>query len=190
MHQELLITLIRKAINSLAREEAEYIRTDVSERSVCARLSLKLQELALRNRKVLEREYDHGEYFADVENNRKQAGQVKTIRANDQKVIKVTCDLILHSRGASVPHDNLIAIEMTKAVRSAADKESNRMRLCELTKSPDDVIPVDDQTHPEHVCGYKLGVFIEINWRQQTMEAEYFVGGNKLTNVSDSFNLG
>ena len=52
----------------------------------------------------------------DTEYNR-NGGSLKTIFDNerDLKVIKVTCDIIVHSRGKNIKQDNLICIEMKKS---------------------------------------------------------------------------
>ncbi|MDY4348487.1 hypothetical protein [Pectobacterium brasiliense] len=105
----------------------------------------------------------HG-YFADVEYNRKQNGKVKTIMDGDFNIVRINCDLILHSRGDNVERDNLIAIEMKKSERPKIEKKNDINRLRAMTKkSFDDIWSFDGKTHPEHVCGYEIGYFIEIN---------------------------
>ena len=166
MDQDKLIGIVRDSIDSLAREEADYLLTDVSERSVCARLAQRME--------VIAQGYMTG-YYADVENNRKQAAMPKTIRNEEGNVIRVTCDLILHGRGDCTP-DNIIAIEMTKAVRPAAKKERDRERLMALTSQRGLV----GNFIPEHVCGYLLGAFIELNCQQGLFNIEYYEDGGRV----------
>lgn len=167
MDQDELIGIVRDSIDSLAREEAEYLLTDVSERSVCARLAQRME--------VQAQDYMIG-YYADVENNRKQAANPKTIRNEEGDVIMVTCDLILHSRGEIPEQDNIIAIEMTKAVRPAEKKERDRERLMALTSRRG----LAGNFIPEHVCGYQLGAFVELNWQQRVFNIEYYADGGRI----------
>ena len=176
MCREKLIGMVVNAIDSLACEEAKYILSDVSERSVCARLAQRME--------VLARHHLTG-YYVDVENNRKQYGRVKTMLDDHMQEVKVTCDLILHSRGEIPRQDNIIAIEMTKAVHSEEKKNRDRARLRALTRPSHldgerVIYSADGSTHPEHVCGYQLGAFVELNWRQRTITIEFFANGNRI----------
>ncbi len=91
-------------------------------------------------------------------------GRIKTIYNEDLKVVTIICDLIVHSRGEIVEKDNLIALEMKKAYRSMQEKENDKARLVALTKdSYDGVWSFDGKTLPEHVCGYDLGIYYEID---------------------------
>ena len=137
-------------------KERVNIMNGVAERNLCARLA-HYMELEASNNNLFG-------YYADVEYNRKQNGEVKTIMDGDLKVIRINCDLILHSRGELIDRDNLIAIEMKKEERPRYEKESDINRLRAMTKkSYDDIWSFDGQTHPEHVCGYEFGFFIEID---------------------------
>ncbi|MDB4920044.1 hypothetical protein [Mucilaginibacter sp.] len=72
----------------------------------------------------------------DNEYNRKQEGQVKTIIDDNEVVVTITCDLLIHSRGEVIDHDNLLALEMKKSTAPEADKLSDKQRLCALTAIP------------------------------------------------------
>jgi hypothetical protein len=138
--------------------ERNNILNGVSERNLCHRLGFCLEEV--RTASGLDG------YYVDAEYNRKQNGQIKTIIDDQARVISITCDLILHSRGENIRNDNLIAIEMKKSERPNREKEEDRVRLRALTKgSYDDVWSNDGVTLAEHVCGYQLGLFIELNVR-------------------------
>ena len=103
-------------------------------------------------------------------------------------VVVINCDLILHSRGEIVAHDNLIAIEMKKAGRPEAEKEEDRIRLRAMTKATyDNIWSNDGQTHPEHVCGYELGFFVELDSRNSTFKTEEFRDGKFFRESSGKF---
>lgn len=96
----------------------------------------------------------------------------------EMKIIKVTCDLIIHSRGKHPEQDNLIAIEMKKSTRPLAEKIKDKDRLIALTKDTyDDVWSYDGVTLPEHVCGYAIGIYYEINYQTAQIYLEYYQRG-------------
>ena len=91
------------------------------------------------------------------------------------------CDLIVHSRGEIVEKDNLIALEMKKSYRPMKEKENDKARLVALTKdSYDGVWSFDGKTLPEHVCGYDLGGYYEIDSKNCLIDIEYYVKGKKV----------
>lgn len=151
-------------------EERENIQADVSERNLCAHLARQLMlELNLPAWQG---------YYADTEYNRKQGGQVKTLMNEQLQIVNITCDLIIHSRGKIPEKDNLIAIEMKKATHAAADKDADRQRLIALTRtSYDGVWTADGKTLPEHVCGYELGLLVEIDTRTAAARIEEYRRG-------------
>lgn len=121
----------------------------------------------------------HG-YFADTEYNRKQDGKVKTILDHEMKVVAINCDLILHSRGSYIAADNLIAVEVKKRDGREDDKTKDKERLRALTKaSYDDIWSYDGVALPEHVCGYVLGVYVELDRQNRQCLLEYYSAGNK-----------
>jgi hypothetical protein len=125
-------------------------------------------------------------YFADPEYNRKQHGHVKTILSANMEVINITCDLIVHSRGRVIQNDNMIAIEMAKPNKTAADILADRSRLRALTKSSyDGVWSYGDGAHPEHVCGYVMGLFIMVDRINRVVQTELFRSGEKVSRFDD-----
>jgi hypothetical protein len=150
--------------------ERNNILNGVSERNLCHRLGLCLEEER--------RAVGLNSYYVDAEYNRQQNSQIKTIIDDHLHEISITCDLILHSRGGNIRNDNLIAIEMKKSERPKREKDEDRIRLRALTKaSYDDVWSNDGVTHPKYVCGYQLGLFIELNARRGRIMVEEFEGG-------------
>lgn len=149
--------------------KAAHLLSDVSERNTCGRLAIYLE-------RQIHTDGLSG-YYADPEYNRKQHGQVKTIIDEHQKVVQITPDLIVHTRGQQPPpHDNLIAVEVKKASRPQHEKDDDRTRLRAMTKPVEDVWPVDG-SHPEHVCGYAVGICVEIDTAQRQLRLDFFKKG-------------
>lgn len=163
--------LFQRSFDVFLKSDIESILANVNERNLCGRLSIHLSELL--------HEYALENYFVDPEYNRKQDGQIKTILDENHEIVTINCDLILHSRGKTVKDDNLIAIEMKKSNRPEEEKESDRKRLRALTKSSfDDVWSADGQVHPEHVCNYKLGIYLELDTSSRKFLIEQYEKGN------------
>lgn len=134
----------------------------VSERTLCGSLMLEINNVI--------KETCYWRYFVDVEYNRNKGGKLKTIINSSQNIVKINCDLIVHSRGMNTKQDNLIAIEMKKSNRPKKEKESDKERLMCLTKeSFDDVWSFDGKSIPEHVCRYILGIYYEINYNKKNI---------------------
>lgn len=150
--------------------ERDNILHGTSERNLCGRLAM-----VLESRKA---EFAVEGYFADTEYNRKQGGQVKTILDENYHIVSITSDIIVHSRGKIVEQDNLIAIEMKRSSHPEEEKTKDRMRLRALTKaSYDDVWSADGKTLPEHVCGYVLGYFLELDAAGESFSVEEYARG-------------
>ena len=164
--------LFEEAFATFLASEHDNIISNVSERNLCSRLGMAMDKLL--------GQYGYDGYFVDAEYNRKQDGRVKTIINGNMEVVRVTCDLILHSRGQRVQDDNILAVEMKKGGRPQAEKETDRHRLMAMTKSSfDDIWSADGQVHPEHVCGYKLGVYVELDLERNTYLVEFYAKGQQ-----------
>lgn len=162
------------------QKEKSNILSGVSERNLCGRLSFYLE--------ILLEKYELECYYCDTEYNRKQNERVKTILDQNMEIVTINCDLIVHSRGEQMGADNLIAIEMKKSNRPEADKLSDKMRLRALTKaSYDNIWSYDGKAHPEHVCGYQLGVYLEIDNGTKVYLVEGFISGNKVFETNHTF---
>lgn len=167
-----LADLFLTANNNMLKNNSALFNLDSSERSICGALMLSMY-VCLCNTPFRE-------YYVDVEYNRNCEGLVKTIIDNEEVVTNITCDLILHSRGAFYEQDNLIAVEMKKATRSKEDKISDKKRLIALTQSENSVWSYDGETFPEHVCRYILGVYYEINKQCDSIYLEFYRQGQKV----------
>lgn len=167
--------LFIQAFNHLIRKDKENILNTVSERNLCGRLAIYLHEIS--------QTHNFHNYYADVEYNRNK-GEIKTVIDEDNEIVNVTCDLILHSRGKET-QDNLIAIEMKKSYRPEDDKEKDRQRLRALTAVINTEttrwVREDDKLTPlHHVCGYILGYYIEFNQDNGSYIVEKYQNGNRL----------
>lgn len=176
---KLLHEVFLDSIKIFLKEDINNILSDVNERNLCARLACYLEHIA--------KEYGISGYYADAEYNRNQ-GKVKTILEDGMEVVTINCDVILHSRGAIIKQDNLIAIEMKKSNRTQEEKDSDRKRLRALTKdSYDNVWSFDGTVLPEHVCGYIFGYYIELNSRSRTCLFEQYKKGVKISDWTIRF---
>ena len=163
--------LFERAFQLFLPNERNNITNQVHERNLCGRLAIRLEAVAF--------EFELKGYYADTEYNRNLNGKVKTILDGEMEVVAITCDLILHSRGECIPRDNLIAVEMKKNSRPPATKDADRKRLRALTKSSyDDVWSNDGIALPEHVCGYDIGIYAELDVRNQRFMVEEYREGN------------
>lgn len=168
--EAIILEVFTLSLQAFLEKEVQEIIEGVNERNNCGRWAIYLEQIA--HEKGLQ------EYFADPEYNRKQNGQMKTILDGEDRVVTINCDLILHTRGANVAADNLIAIEVKKYDRPDKEKQRDRERLRALTKPSYDGIWVNDGNNPpEHVCGYRLGVFVELDRRNRTCCVEYYRNG-------------
>jgi len=169
--EALLFRVFRCTLDDFFRTETAAVLEGVNERNHCGRMAIYMQSRS--------NEFGLTNYFADVEYNRKQNGQVKTILSDGLEIIRINCDLILHSRGR-FGEDNLIAVELKKAERPKKEKQKDRNRLRALTKSSDDHIwSADGITRPGHVCGYRLGTYVELDRHERRCLIEYYRGGEK-----------
>lgn len=164
-----LITIFESANRKLIKKDIDLIKRDTSERTICGALMMHLKSSVWGT--------PFSTYNIDVEYNRNRDGIVKTILDNDMVVTNVTCDLIVHSRGAFIEQDNLIALEMKKASRSKEEKTKDKNRLIALTKSEYDTWSYDGKTFPKHVCRYILGVYYEISKDYNQIYLEYYRQG-------------
>lgn len=170
-----LINIFQEANQYFLNENIHLLIYEVSERSLCGALMKNLYDV-LRNT-------EFNSYYVDIEYNRNKGGKLKTvlktINGPKERIINITSDLIIHSRGENIQNDNLITLEMKKSNRSEKEKDKDRDRLSCLTKSSyDDVWSYDGTTLPEHVCRYILGIYYEIDFESRTIHIEYYRKGH------------
>ncbi|HFK1716335.1 hypothetical protein [Bacillus cereus] len=165
-----VIRIFEEANRVFLQNQKNFILSGVSERALCGEL---MKYLNIEKDKT-----EFSTYHVDVEYNRNEGGKIKTIKNDKEKIINITCDIIVHSRGESKEQDNLIAIEMKKSTNTKIEKDKDKERLIALTKDTfDNIWSYDGETFPEHVCRYMLGVYYEINLKERIVEIEYYVKG-------------
>ncbi|WP_062237262.1 hypothetical protein [Fictibacillus sp. FJAT-27399] len=150
-------------------EQKNLIQRGVSERTLCGQLMLYL------NKAIEKTKYD--QYYVDVEYNRNFNRKIKTIVNGRGEIITINCDLIIHSRGENIHQDNLIAIEMKKSTGSRVNKERDKERLKALTTQVLYVFSDYRKQFPEHVFGYILGIYYEIDIRHMKVFLEFYQDG-------------
>lgn len=117
-----------------------------------------------------------------------QDGRIKMIVNEQMEEIVINCNLIVHSRGETIEHDNLIAVEMKKSTRPQHEKDKDRMRLRALTRiSFDGMYSYDGKTHPEYVCGYKIGFYMEIDIEKRNCLFEDYIDGEIINTWNANF---
>lgn len=174
--KEVLNQIFSSSIQELIDNDKDNILSGVNERNLCGRLAYYLQSNA-KDKGIIG-------YYADTEYNRNK-GKLKTILNNKLEVVTINCDVILHSRGTITIQDNLIAIEMKKSRTPQIHKDKDRDRLKALTKdSYDDIWSFDGISLPEHVCGYIVGYYVELDISTKNFTIEEYVKGNKTTQWS------
>ncbi len=176
-----LIEIVEKTSDIFLSQHKNFILSGVSERSWYTPIAITLTDLIKKN--------SINGYYVDTEYNRNFDGKLKTVYDDATLiVIPITCDIIVHSRGENINKDNLICIEMKKSNAKIKDKLTDKRRLQLLTKkSFDNVWSADGKCFPEHVCGYELGVYYEIDIKRQKAHLEYYKEGNMITERSIDF---
>lgn len=179
--QKRLTNLFKESLENFFSREIENILSGVSERNLCGRLAIYVDRLLP---KYLLKDY----YVADPEYNRMQDGKIKMIVNDKMEEIVINCDMIVHSRGETIEHDNLIAVEMKKSTRPQHEKDKDRIRLRALTrKSFDGIYSTDGKTHPEYVCGYQIGFYMEFDTENRNCLFEDYVNGEIVNRWTASF---
>jgi len=177
--EEIVFKVFKAALPTFFMREIKNITDNVSERNLCQRLASYVE------RQLEQTELAH--YYVDNEYNRKQEGHVKTIINHKEVVVTITCDLLIHSRGEVIDHDNLLALEMKKSTASEADKLSDKQRLCALTAIPNERVWGWGGPHPEHVCGYEVGIYMEIDRTRRTCYFERYRHGKLFNSWTESY---
>jgi hypothetical protein len=181
-----LIDIFNASLEQFFEHETLQVLQGVNERSSCARLAVYLQRIA--------EQAGLDGYFVDAEYNRMQEGKIKTILDDNETVVRINCDLILHGRGNRGCRENLIAVEMKKDGRPISHYEKDRRRLRALTKDPDSaknqvwaIGKNVDYLWPQHVCGYILGAFVLLDRPQRTCTIDYFAEGSLVSSRQRKF---
>ena len=169
---DILSRVFWAAFEQFLREETGNIANGTSEQNLCGRLAMYLEGQR--------RDAGIEGYFVDTEYNR-NGGQVKTIIGERSEIVSIRCDIILHSRGQLPHQDNLLAVEMKRSNHPEREKQKDRIRLRAMTKATyDDVWSYDGETLPEHVCGYEIGFYLEVNRFARQFLVETYSAGDRV----------
>lgn len=176
MKRNILLNMLRRAINILYETDYENIKLDVTEQNICARLAHHLENLM--------REYDNSHtrkmfknYYVDVEYNRmvdlNWKKHKKSIIYPSGIKETIICDLLVHSRGKVKKQENLLALEMKKT-KNEDSVDSDQYRLMCL------ILPAPNDSQCKSMYNTLLGVFLEYNENECNMICyEYFDEENK-----------
>ncbi|MDE7456698.1 MAG: hypothetical protein K2M96_08330, partial [Prevotella sp.] len=131
MKELILKCILIPALKKLYQVDFDNIKNGVSERNICARLSLHLENQM--------RKYDNSHkcnlfqgYYADVEYNRMGNGNPKKYENSEHRPQYMVSDLLIQSRG---PQNNLLAVE-TKRKSNYKHIKEDKERLESLVSSP------------------------------------------------------
>ena len=156
------------AFSRFLLEERANVTGLASERNLCGQLSRILNE----DRQASQLD----EFIADPEYNRQNLNQIKTIIDDELNVITITSDIVFHRRGHAGLENNLMAIEMKKSDQPLEKRNDDRNRLRALTNQDVDSIQVLNGA-PEHVRGYCLGVYLELDVKTLVFTIEKYSNG-------------
>ena len=147
----MLADFVQNSINRFIKEDYYLLQTDASERCVCHRLAMYLEQ---------ELKDDYPGYRVDTEYNRGCGGKGFRPKVLDDK--KISIDIAAHVRRLNANHEyeNLIAIEVKKTKEDKKKIDSDKQRLVKLTDM-------------SHGFGYKAGFFIFIDRVDMWIEESY-----------------
>lgn len=159
--------IFQKSNEVFLEKETSLILSWVSERSLCWKLSYYITDII--------RYSEYNNYHVDTEYNRNYWWNIKTIIDSEERILNITCDIIIHSRWENRNQDNLIAIEMKKSSWREDEKQKDRDRLIALTKELNDwVWTYWWWDFPKHVCWYVLWIYYEVNIEKKEILIEEY----------------
>lgn len=148
--QEIILDeVLIPALQYLYEFDYENIKFDVSERNICARLALHMENI-MRRYDARKETPLFAKYFADVEYNRMGNGDIKRYENSEHLPKEMVSDLLIQSRGAE---PNYLAVEMKKK-KNLKNRDEDRVRLRSL------VSPKPVRKELKCVYGTLLGAFI------------------------------
>lgn len=150
--QEIVLNdVLIPALQYLYEFDYDNIKFDVSERNICARLALHMENIMRRYDARKEKPF-FAKYYADVEYNRMGNGNIKKYENSEHLPKEMVSDLLIQSRGEE---PNYLAVEMKKHSNyNRKKREEDRDRLRSL------VSPIPVKRKLPCVYGTLLGVFI------------------------------
>ena len=149
--EDIVCGLLSKSIKELITTDKRLLDLDISERCICARLALHIDN----NMREYDKENDSRVfegYYADVEFNRMYGACPKQVIYDGNKH-SVSCDLLIHSRGKKIP-DNYLCLEMKKE-KNKEKCEEDRKRIMAMTIS-------NPKSTTEYVENTLVGIYITL----------------------------
>lgn len=140
-NREKIKSILKEALDKLYDTDEKNIIDGVSERNLCARLAMYIEQ-------EMKKYNFFDDYYADVEYNRqrKQDDKSKTEpkiepkiepkTESDMEPKKMVCDLLIHSRGKK-EIENFLALEMKKKPVRKAEKDKDRLKRMTQSKEND-----------------------------------------------------
>jgi len=166
--QTRLKRIVDNAITIFNNNELYLLENDLSERCICAKFAIYLQN-------EISASYDYQDYVVDVEYNRGARGRDYEPKRLPNSNTQITVDLVVHKRGYSdqvhqhgvrqvIGYSNLICIEMKKPRNSINVRKSiakDRERLTIMTRN-------------SQGFGYSIGFMIFINNDSLSIEESFY----------------
>lgn len=149
VQETILNDVLIPALQYLYEFDYDNIRFEVSERNICARLALHMENIMRRYDARQERPL-FTKYYADVEYNRMGNGEIKRYENSEHLPKEMVSDLLIQSRGEE---PNYLAVEMKKK-KNLRNRDEDRERLKSL------VSPKPTRQDLPCVYGTLLGAFI------------------------------
>ena len=149
VQETILNDVLIPALQYLYEFDYDNIKYDVSERNICARLALHMENIMRRYDARKEKPF-FAKYYADVEYNRMGNGEIKRYENSEHLPKDMVSDLLIQSRGAE---PNYLAVEMKKK-KNLKNRDEDRVRLKSL------VSPKPTRQELPCVYGTLLGAFI------------------------------
>lgn len=173
-----LLKLFYEANSNFLKNHMKNIVDNVSERNLCAQLSMEIN--------LLKKKYGFDNYYSDPEYDRNGRDCKKTI--NDEgKPKTIICDLIFHSRGL-LQKDNLMAIEMKKNLHNKKGIDDDRGRLKALTDQKcDSWFEFGGNLFPKKVCLYEIGLMYLLDIENKKITYEIYADGRYISKETNTF---
>ena len=129
--QKIIINeILIPSLRMLYEIDFDNIKNGVSERNICARLSLHIENIMRKYDELNDTCFFH-DYYADVEYNRMGNGDLKRYENSKHRPQYMVSDLLIQSRG---PEPNLLAVEM-KRKGNKQNVKKDKERLMSLVTS-------------------------------------------------------
>lgn len=165
--------LFWSAHKAFLKNHRELLEGKLSERCLCGALMYEFNKQLEMN--------GYNDYYADVEFNRvgKKEKCIKLLPDNEGTPKRIFTDIIVHSR-MQAKSDNLIALEMKKSRAKKLSRENDRERLMQLTKQ-------DIFFNNRYIYRYKLGIYYEIDLKNEEILVEFYQDGSKVEEKVSKF---